>query len=99
MSPPTSTKNLDGKIVGRPFLGSEADDPAHARCEGTDRQDPEGTWAFLHHPCKGWLDVIWALGCYRGERQAKPSGLTLHLRLTNGSETGESRVQHDRDPH
>src|SRR5262249_56674046 len=80
------------KDCRQPLLGREGDDPAHARREGTDRQDPEGAWTFLHHPCKGRLDIIWALGRYRGERQAKPSRLTLHLRLTDGSEAGESRV-------
>src|SRR6266436_252331 len=78
--PANLDKESRWKDCRQPLLGSEGDDPAHPRCEGADRHDPEGTGAFLRHPCKGWLDVIWALGRYRSERQAKPSGLTLHLR-------------------
>src|SRR5262249_25977171 len=65
---------------------------AHARCDGADRHDPEGAGAFLRHPREGLLDVVWALGRYHSEIKAEPSGVSLHLLLTNGSETRECRV-------
>jgi hypothetical protein len=36
--------------------------------------------------------VVWALDLDRSERQAKLSGLSLQLLLSNGGETGEGRV-------